>query len=101
MGHSVDMHAVDTAPAPVGYAGVIVGDSVHARHHSRELMDYVSAHRGALSSVATALFQVSLTSASDDAEHAAAAHQMVEDILDLTGFDPDMVGLFAGALVYT
>ena len=49
----------------------------------------------------SALFQVSLTSANPDADHTATAHALVEDLLQRTGFDPDAVGLFAGALVYT
>ena len=49
----------------------------------------------------SALFQVSLTSANPDVEHTDTAHALVEDLLKRTGFDPDAVGLFAGALVYT
>ena len=48
-----------------------------------------------------ALFQVSLTSANPDEEHTATAHGMMQQLLEETGLDPDMVGLFAGALRYT
>ncbi len=56
---------------------------------------------GALASRPTALFQVSLTSANPDAEHTATAQMLIHDLIERTGCDPDLVGLFAGALVYT
>ena len=49
----------------------------------------------------TALFQVSLTSARDDEAHNRAARDLLAELEEKTGFDPDVVGLFAGALLYT
>ena len=49
----------------------------------------------------TGLFQVSLTSAKTDEQSTAEARGYVDKLLDKTGFDPDMVGQFAGAVVYT
>jgi menaquinone-dependent protoporphyrinogen oxidase len=46
-----------------------------------------------------AVFQVSLTSAGEDG--AGEAHVLLHQLLDATGADPDVVGLFAGALRYT
>ena len=34
-------------------------------------------------------------------EHTATAHGLVQELLDETGFSPDIVAMFAGALVYT
>jgi menaquinone-dependent protoporphyrinogen oxidase len=100
-GDAVDVSTVDTAPSPDLYDGIVVGDSIHAVKHSRALINYLAAHVATLNSMPSALFQVSLTSANPDAEHTATAHTLVEDLLQRTGFDPDAVGLFAGALVYT
>ena len=97
----VAVHEVSDAPGPEGFDGVIVGDSIHAVHHSRPLTRYLRGHRTALDTMPFALFQVSLTSADPDAEHTATAQRLVQELLDRTGFDPDLVGLFAGALVYT
>jgi len=47
------------------------------------------------------LVQVSLTSTNPDEEHTVAAQRLVHELLDHTGYEPDAVGLFAGALVYT
>ena len=64
-------------------------------------MRYLRDHADELSGMPTALFQVSLTSTNPDEEHTAAAYGMVDELLSETAFTPDMVGLFAGALVYT
>ncbi len=101
LGDEVEVHDVAGAPTPDGYDAVIVGDSIHAVHHSRALTRYVRDHVATLNSLPTALFQVSLTSTNPDEEHTATAQGMVHEFLDRTGFDPDIVGLFAGALVYT
>ncbi len=97
----VELHDVAGAPGPDAFDGVIVGDSIHAGRHSRALTRYLEEHRSSFVSRPTALFQVSMTSANPDAEHTATAQKLVHDLMERTGFDPDLVGLFAGALVYT
>ena len=101
LGDEVEVHDVAGAPAPERYDGVVVGDSIHGMHHSKALTRYVRDHVSVLNKLPTALFQVSLTSANPDDEHTATAQGLVQELLDRTGFDPDLVGLFAGALVYT
>ena len=100
-GLAVDVSAVQSAPAPDGYDAVVVGDSIHVVKHSRAMIRYLEEHAARLDAMPAAVFQVSLTSANPDAEHTATAHALLQELLDRTGFDPDIVGLFAGALVYT
>lgn len=100
-GSAVDVHPVDSAPAPAGYDVVVLGDSIHLSHHSRELVGYLHRHAVELSGIPSALFQVSMTSMDTDQEHAAKAQQMVRQLLDETGFAPDALAMFAGALAYT
>jgi len=100
-GATVDLVEVGQASAPDGYDAVVVGDSIHAVHHSRDLRHYLEANADALRAVPTALFQVSMTSANPDDEHTAQAQGLVHELCDKTGFDPDIVGMFAGALAYT
>jgi menaquinone-dependent protoporphyrinogen oxidase len=97
----VEVTAVESAPSPDGFDVVVLGDPIHATHHSRAMRDYVRRHLAVLSDRPTALFQVSLTSANPDEEHTATALGLVRELLDDTGWDPDVVGMFAGALVYT
>ncbi len=97
----VDVYPVETAPPPNGYTAVVLGDSIHAARHSRALLHYLKEHPRDLNARPNALFQVSLASANPDEQHSDTAHGMVQDLLDETGFDPDLVGLFAGALLYS
>ena len=98
MGHS--SCTMSRRAGPEAFDGVVLGDSIHAGRHSRALTRYLEEHRGPLASRPTALFQVSLTSANPDAEHTATAQKLIHDLIERTGCDPDLVGLFAGALVY-
>ena len=100
-GMIVALESADAETPVQGYDLVVVGDSIHAVHHSKSLRRFLEDHAAALQAVPTALFQVSLTSANLDDEHTATAHGLVQELLDETGFSPDIVAMFAGALVYT
>jgi menaquinone-dependent protoporphyrinogen oxidase len=103
-GDRVDLAAIVEAPAPDAYDAydaVIAGGSIHAVHHSRQLIHYLKEHASALNAMPTALFQVSLTSANPDEEHTATAQGFVHELMGKTDFEPEIVALFAGALVYT
>jgi menaquinone-dependent protoporphyrinogen oxidase len=100
-GVTVELATTDVAPAPDDFDGVIVGDSIHAGEHSKQLTAYLTQHVAALNAMPAALFQVSLTSADDSPESAAEAGALVAKLLDATGFDPDLVARFAGAIAYT
>ena len=89
------------APAPDDYQGVVVGDSIHAQHHSRELRRYLHDHHATLARLPLGLFQVSMTSATDDATHTDAARGLVEDLESEVDLHPDVVALLAGRLAYT
>ena len=100
-GDIVDVFEVDEAPPPDLYDAVVAGGSIHAEHHSRHLVHYLKEHAIPLNAMPAALFQVSLASANPDDEHTATAQGLVHALLGKTGFEPDVVALFAGALVYT
>lgn len=100
-GVATDLRRAAEAPDPDGYDGVVLGDAVHHARHSHELVQYVRRHRAGLEARPTALFQVSLASAVDDRAHELAAHEQVQRVAERTDWDPDLVGLFAGALSYT
>lgn len=100
-GAIVDVFSAEEAPGPVPYEAAVLGDSIHAQHHSKALLHWAGDHAANLNSKPSAYFQVSLTSASDTEEDQAAAQGFVADLVRRTGFDPDVVGMFAGALAYT
>jgi menaquinone-dependent protoporphyrinogen oxidase len=97
----VETSTAEAGPDPAGFDGVVLGDSIHVGEHSKELTAYIERHVAALNAMPAALFQVSLTSADDSPDSAAEAGALVAKLLDATGFDPDIVARFAGALAYT
>lgn len=100
-GALVTLTTAAQAPAPTRFDGVVVGDSIHAGQHTRELTDYLKRHAGTLESIPTALFQVSLTSADRSPEQLATTGGYVTALTEATGCTPDLVARFAGALRYT
>jgi menaquinone-dependent protoporphyrinogen oxidase len=82
------------------FDAVIVGASVHAGHHQREVVEWISEHRTTLSGHPSAFFSVSLTAADDTDEARAATRSMIDDVLVETGWTPQETVAFAGALQF-
>ena len=99
-GHGREAEAVDikgsAAPRPDGYDAVIVGASIHMGKHEDYVLDYVRRHRDALERLPSAFFSVSMA-AHDNPEEAEG---YIEEFVRETGWRPDMVAIFAGALLY-
>jgi menaquinone-dependent protoporphyrinogen oxidase len=89
------------APAPAGYQAVIVGASVHKGKHQRWVVDYVRRNRPALEHLPSGFFSVSLAIQDGTQKGRREAEGYVETFVQETGWYPEKVGLFAGALVYT
>ena len=87
-------------PAPRDYDAVIAGGSIHAGHHQRGLIDWVSRHRVALDTVPSAFFTVCLTAADDTEESRTATREYLDDFVERTGWTPGRSATFAGALQY-
>jgi menaquinone-dependent protoporphyrinogen oxidase len=101
-GHDVfPMNIERVAPAPAGYQAVIVGASVHKGKHQRWVVDYARRNRPALEHLPSAFFSVSLAIADGTDKGRLEAEGYVEAFVQETGWYPEKVGLFAGALVYT
>ena len=100
-GVSVDVRSIEAAPAPDPYDVVVIGDALHAVHYGRELRTYVRRHAQTLNAKPSGLFQLSLTSIRTDDGHTRAARAAMDVFLDITGFEPSRIALFAGALPYS
>lgn len=98
-GYDVTMLDVkDTADTvPDGYDAAIVGASIHMGKHDKHVVDFVRKNQDTLARVPSAFFSVSLAAYGDTAE----AEGYVEQFEDETGWRPDKIGLFGGALLYT
>ena len=99
LGHDAD--AVDITSlsdtVPDGYDAVIVGASIHMGKHDKHVVDFVHQNRDTLAGLPSAFFSVSLAAHGDTQE----AQGYVEQFKDETGWRPDRIALFGGALLYT
>ena len=91
---------VATSLSPSDYDGVIVGASIHAGHHQREIVDWAKKHQVTLNDMPSAFFSVCLAAAEDIDESRAATRKYIEDFVDETGWTPGTSTTFAGALQY-
>lgn len=102
-GHEVEAVDVEDAPAdldPEAYDAVLVGSSIHVGKHHGDVVSFLTEHAETLSSLLSAFFQLSLSSTGDEHRRAEAAGY-VDELLEATGWDPDRIGLFGGALRYS
>ncbi|MDZ5811933.1 flavodoxin domain-containing protein [Halorubrum sp. AD140] len=101
-GHETNALNVADRPESVTldeYDAVIVGASIHVGKHQDEIRTFVADNRDALAEIPTAFFQVSLSSASEEKQGEAAGY--VESFITETGWHPDRIGQFGGALRFS
>jgi menaquinone-dependent protoporphyrinogen oxidase len=102
--HQVDV--VDTTAVPddfeVGvYDGFIIGGSIHLGKHQTSLRHFVHKYLQTIAAAPNAFFSVSMTAALTDEEHQEEARHYVTTFCEEADWKPDVVQLFAGALLYT
>ncbi|MCW3066243.1 MAG: hypothetical protein JWN32_3415 [Solirubrobacterales bacterium] len=95
----LDVHA-GAEISLAGYDAAIVGASIHAGHHQREIVDWAKRNATDLSLIPTAFFSLSLTAAEDTDETLLVTRKYVDDFIDETGWSPSRTATFAGALQY-
>lgn len=83
------------------FDAVLVGASIHLGKHQTTVTEFVRTNREALDARPTAFFQLSISSAVTDEVRRAQAAAYVDAFLDETGWHPDRIGLFGGALRYS
>ncbi len=97
--HVHDAESVATL-VPSEYDGVIVGASIHAAHHQREIVDWAKKHAITLSAMPSAFFSVCLAAADHNDDSRVATRKYIDDFVDDTGWTPRTTTTFAGALQY-
>lgn len=103
-GHDVEVREGSKLPAGFsaeGFDGVVVGASVHMGKHQPYITEFVKENLPLLQGIPSAFFSVSLTAAEQTEQSKAETQRIVTEFLNETGWQPDMVAKFAGALVYT
>lgn len=101
-GHVVTTVNVDDVPSDLdlgNYEAIVVGASIHRGAHQATVFDFVVSNRDSLRTKPTAFFQVSLSSVSESGREAAAGY--VDSFVEKTGWNPDRIGQFGGALRYS
>lgn len=83
------------------FDAVLVGTSIHLGEHQPAVREFVDANHDSLAARPTAFFQLSMSSAVADETRQAEAAGYVETFLEETGWQPDRIGLFGGALRYS
>jgi len=102
-GHNVEMLPADTTQPeldPAAYDGVMVGASIHYGHHPAYLHKLIRRHREALMARPCGFFSVSL-SAGGPRPKLAAAQRYLDKFMHRTGWQPQLIASFAGALKYS
>jgi menaquinone-dependent protoporphyrinogen oxidase len=82
---------------PDGYDASIVGASIHMGKHDKHVVEFVQKNLDTLARRPSAFFSVSLAAYGDTQE----AEGYVDQFEQETGWRPDKVALFGGALLYT
>ena len=101
-GASVDVVPLraDHEVTPVDYDAVIAAGSVHVSRHQGELVHWLRDHHTTLNMRPTALLSVSLSAADDSDEARADTRELIDRLLDDTGWIPTRTLAVAGALRY-
>ena len=100
-GIRVDLRrAGDDDPVPHDYDAVIVGASIHAGKHQKEVVEWAARHHTTLALHPSAFFSVCLTAADDTEESHAATRRYHDEFVEATGWTPRRAVTFAGALQY-
>ena len=83
------------------FDAVLVGGPVNNRRHRPEVYAFVERNREALAARPSAFFQLSLASIVPWRWAREGAMDYVDSLVEETGWHPDRIGLFAGAVKYT
>ncbi|WCB93390.1 Protoporphyrinogen IX dehydrogenase [menaquinone] [Baekduia alba] len=85
---------------PADFDGAIVGASIHRGRHQPAILDWIAERRMTLNGVPSAFFSVSLTAADDTDEARASTGQLIDQVVEETGWTPTTTAAFAGAFQF-
>jgi menaquinone-dependent protoporphyrinogen oxidase len=103
-GNAVQLHNAAEPQQQLSAAqfdGVLVGGSIHFNQFQGSLQEFVKQHRELLTHVPCAFFSVSLSAADQNEQTAAELRSALEKFFRQTGWRPEEIVNFAGALLYT
>ena len=84
-----------------GYSGILVGASIQMGCYSCAARRFITRYKSQLETVPSAFFSVSITDASKTPEERSKLDSYIQGLFKKTGWHPDTVGRFAGAIPFT
>ena len=103
-GHAATARNISETGAAIDldtFDAVLVGSSIHIGQQHADIRTFVETHRDALHERPTAFFQLSLNIVDARSEKRAEAAGYIDTFLKTTGWHPDRIGHFGGALRYS
>lgn len=102
-GHDVTTaHVSDVSDDDVaGFDAILIGGPVNNRRHRPEVVEFVERNRETLADRPSGFFQLSFASILPWRWARGGAMEYVDAFVERTGWHPDRVGLFAGAVRYS
>ena len=103
MGNTVQIRDVEMISIPFDVTDfdlVIVGSPIHRGTPSGSILTFLQQTVDDLNAMPSAYFQVSLSSASPKEDQRKEAITYIETLLNDTGWEPDRIAQFGGALRY-
>ena len=101
-------HDVTAVPVPAAstldlddYDAVLVGSPINYQRHLPGVVEFVAGNREALSARPSGLFQLSLAPRAPFGRGETGDRAYVDELTEGTGWQPDEVGHFAGAIRYS
>jgi menaquinone-dependent protoporphyrinogen oxidase len=82
------------------FDAILVGGSINNRQHRPEVLEFVREHRDAITARPNGFFQVSMASAVKSEWGREGVQMFVDQLTEETGWEPDRIGRFAGAIKY-
>jgi len=103
-GYSADTYDAGKIPSSFkfeGYAGVVIGSSVHMGQYSKSVIQFAQTYKTQLKNVPSTFFSVSMQAASPTPEQRAAIDPWVQNFFKKSDWHPKVYESFAGTLAYT
>ena len=97
----INAHEIRPDFSTEGYAGILIGASIHMGRWSPAARRFVRRYKSCLDAVPSAFFSVSLADAIATPKERSALDRYVESLFNEYEWQPKTVGRFAGALAYT
>jgi menaquinone-dependent protoporphyrinogen oxidase len=98
---ALELSATTSPPDWARIAGAVVGASIHAGQHQREVGEFVKREAAQLGARPSAFFSVSLSAASRHPKEVDRAWGIATAFVRSMGWEPGRLACFAGRLAYT